>query len=118
MCRSSKDAFKGVCGGGRIHTAQTAMCMIQPWSWAAGEQCPVHSSTGDNGSKRGGKKRRMGDNVAGGRRADNDKHHGKHVDEDTQAWRRRPQGRRGRTEILYAIFSSLESMTRLSAELA
>lgn len=26
----------------------------------------------------------MGDNVAGGRRADNDKHHGKHVDEDTQ----------------------------------
>lgn len=26
----------------------------------------------------------MGDNVAGERRTDSDKHHGKHVDEDTQ----------------------------------
>lgn len=27
MCCSSKDAFKGVCGGGLIHTAETSMCM-------------------------------------------------------------------------------------------
>lgn len=31
-----------------------------------------------------GGKRRMGDNVAGDRSTDNDKHHGKHVNEDTQ----------------------------------
>lgn len=30
MCCSSKDAFKGVCGGGLIHTAETSMCRTQP----------------------------------------------------------------------------------------
>lgn len=48
MCCSSKDAFKGVCGGGLIHTAQTAKCMIQPRRWAAGSSHAFF--TGHNGS--------------------------------------------------------------------
>lgn len=32
----------------------------------------------------GEKRKRMGDKVDGGRRTNNDKHHGKHVDKETQ----------------------------------
>lgn len=43
-------------------------------------RCILHPGiTGASGGKR-----RMGDSVAGERRTDNDKHHGQHVDEDTQ----------------------------------
>lgn len=64
-------------GESTLHKLQRALS-----SRGAGLQCTVYSSPGDNGSERG--KRRMGDSVAGERRTDNDKHHGQHVDEDTQ----------------------------------
>lgn len=104
MCCSSKDAFKGVCGGGRIHTAQTATCIIQPWSWAAGGKCTVCSSPGDNESKRRKKKTNGGKTWQ-----EKDARTMTSIMANTWMGTRRGevvQGRRGRTEILYAVFSS------------
>lgn len=103
MCRSSKDAFKGVCGGGRIHTLhklQRALT-IQPWSWAALEHCTVFSPPGDNGSERGGEKDEWGI-----RWPERDERTMPSIMANTWMRTRAEEGRRGRTAILYAIFSS------------
>lgn len=86
-------------GESTLHKLQRALS-----SRGAGLQCTVYSSPGDNGSERGKK-------TNGGLRGWRKTHGQWQASWPTRgwghaAWRRRPQGRRGRTVILYAIFSS------------
>lgn len=78
----------------------------------------MSSSPGDNGNEW---QKRMGDNVDGRRRTNNDKQPGKHVDKETQrggvvSWEDEV-GLRFYMQYVQADFCS-ESMPHLSAELA
>lgn len=124
MCCSSKDAFKGVCGGGLIHTADTAMCTIQPRRWPLEGELPPSPrmmgapwpqeirETMDNRDQDG-----CGNN-------DDHMHHGKHVDNRSH-WEAvsRKQLKVGLTWFLFAVLESvpqlsLEPLTALVASIA